>query len=415
VLGYSLKSTKEQVAVLTLASIGSKLIGTAIYPIISRLYTPEQFGDYSVFYSWLFILAPLTTLKYPVLIPIVKTKKEALDIVSLSAWISIIFCSLLIILKIATGFNYTFFPFLICSLFGASLYEVFVFWKTRMSNFGSLALLEISRSISGSLAQLLFGKFQVFINGLIAANVIHKAGLIPILFSSSRVSFFFKILSFKNTKNLFQLAKTKIDIPKFMLPSELMLVISNRAPVLIIVSLYDKSVAGHYGMAIMLVALPLRMVGNSINKVFYAKLKHYDSKDFSDLLRLKKFMKKLRFLLFSIGLVVFFIAFFSPVYIESVLGENWLDTGKYLRILSVPFALELSSIPFVGIFNFFNAEKTLFKLNILKLLIIGTAFILGILLSFEILLLLQVMSSFLVVYYMVYHIVLNRLIGVRVD
>ena len=398
-------------AILTLGSIASKIVATAIYPIISRLYTPEQFGDYSVFYSCLFILAPLATLKYPVLIPLVKTKEEVSDIISLSCWISIVFCSLLVVLKSIIGFRYEFFPFLIASLLGASLNEIFVFWKTRKSSFGTLAILEISRSTAGSLAQITFGKTQTFINGLVAANVVHKLGLLPLLWSRSKSAIFRKIFAIRNTRKLFFVAKNSIDVPKYMLPSELMLVISNRVPVLVLASIYGKSVAGFYGMAIMLLALPLRMLGNSMSKIVYSKLKHYDPSDLEDLVRLKDFINRFRLFLVLVGSVICFIAFFSPFYIEIILGKQWVSTGTYLRVLSVPFALEICCIPFVAIFNYFKAENKLFILNFIKVLLLTIIFVMAKYLLLKINSTLLLISGCLLFYYLIYIMFINKLLG----
>ena len=147
------------------------------------------------------------------------------------------FCSLLVVLKLFAGFHYDFFPFLIGSLLGASLNEIFVFWQTRKSNFGVLAVLEICRSTSGALAQITFGKTKVFLNGLVAANIVHKLGILPLIWSRLSTANIRRVISIRNTRNLFALAKSRKEVPMYMLPSERMLVASNRVPVLVLASI----------------------------------------------------------------------------------------------------------------------------------------------------------------------------------
>ena len=106
-------------------------------------------------------------------------------------------------------------------------------------------------------------------------------------------------------------------------------------------------------MAIMLLALPLRMLGNSMSKIVYSKLQHYDSDDLNGLVQFKQFVNRFRMFLVLVGLVICCIAYFSPYYIELILGEV-VEYWKIFKSLSFPFALEICCIPFVGIFNFFK-------------------------------------------------------------
>ena len=55
--------------VLLLGSGVARLIGIGVIPILTRIYTPEEYGVLAVYTSFVAILAPLLTLRYVQAIP----------------------------------------------------------------------------------------------------------------------------------------------------------------------------------------------------------------------------------------------------------------------------------------------------------------------------------------------------------
>ena len=61
----------------------AKLIGILATPIITRLYTPEDYGIYTVFMSIIAITGSIVTLRYSVTIPLAKEEKTADNLIKL--------------------------------------------------------------------------------------------------------------------------------------------------------------------------------------------------------------------------------------------------------------------------------------------------------------------------------------------
>src|SRR5690606_12731715 len=69
---------------LALGSGGARLIGLAAIPLLSRLYSPEDFGLLAVFSSMVLILAPLVSLRYVLALPLPRRDGTALNLLALS-------------------------------------------------------------------------------------------------------------------------------------------------------------------------------------------------------------------------------------------------------------------------------------------------------------------------------------------
>ena len=67
-------------------------------PILSRMYSPEDFGIAAVFVSLIFLLSVVASLRYELAIPLPKTERHADALVILSFIVQIIFAFILLIL-----------------------------------------------------------------------------------------------------------------------------------------------------------------------------------------------------------------------------------------------------------------------------------------------------------------------------
>jgi len=67
----------NNIAVVAGGNVTAKLIGIALTPIITRIYTPADYGVFNVFMSIVGITGSLATLRYAITIPIAGNEKIA--------------------------------------------------------------------------------------------------------------------------------------------------------------------------------------------------------------------------------------------------------------------------------------------------------------------------------------------------
>ena len=79
---------------LTLGTAISQGIPVILSPVLTRLFSPEDFGLYAIVTSITVIISALSTGKYETVIVIAEDKKDAVNLVSLSLFLSLLISGL---------------------------------------------------------------------------------------------------------------------------------------------------------------------------------------------------------------------------------------------------------------------------------------------------------------------------------
>ena len=140
-------------------------------PVITRLYTPTDFGMLAVFASVCVLCYPFCTLRYTLVIPLHTNEKVGIN--SLAACILILLINTFIL-----GIAFVLFHSPILSLFSSEsiddlwyfiplaffLYgisEVMSYYSTRYRNFSTIAKVSVLQKTVGASAKIVFGLFSI--------------------------------------------------------------------------------------------------------------------------------------------------------------------------------------------------------------------------------------------------------------
>ena len=123
----------------------SQIIPLAILPILTRLYSPEEFGTLALYIAFFSILSVVVTGRYEMAIMLPKKEKDAISLFQISFLFSFIFSiffllvilfnseSIMSFLKINSSVAWLYFlPF---SIFLAGLYQTYSYWLNRNKKF----------------------------------------------------------------------------------------------------------------------------------------------------------------------------------------------------------------------------------------------------------------------------------------
>lgn len=91
---YFKSEFNKNVTTLFTGTVIAQAIPIAISPILSRLYSPDEFGVWALYVSLVMFFSVFSTGRYQFAIMLPKEKKEAINILGLSFIILIIFCLL---------------------------------------------------------------------------------------------------------------------------------------------------------------------------------------------------------------------------------------------------------------------------------------------------------------------------------
>ena len=158
---------KKSLLTLMSGTIIAQLIPIAISPVLTRLYTPEDFGGFALFISIASIITVISSARYDQAIVLPKKDEEAFNLLILSCIITCVISVILFILIFLWGNHIAslfenksiknWFYLLPISVFLTGIYQNFNSWSIRKKYFKNLALNRITQSSLSGSSQLLIG------------------------------------------------------------------------------------------------------------------------------------------------------------------------------------------------------------------------------------------------------------------
>lgn len=352
----------KNVSVLASGSIIAQVISVLISPILSRLYSPEDYGLLAVFLSVLNILTVIMCFRYELAIVLPKSESDAISLVKLCLSIAVVLT--LILLPVSLIFpgeisgvlgnpriEY-WLPFLVLTIFITAVYNTLNFFLTRSQEFKTITKSKVYQSIGQSATSVGLGFYGMTSIGLILSAI---AGQIlsatTLAYSSLKRIFTFEGSDFKR---IFLLAKKFKEFPKVNMPLAIIDIFSLQIIVLLISNFFADEITGYYSFALRLLTIPSVLIGGAIGQVFYQRL--------SDMVNNKGDYKSLILqtwkTLFSISIVpLILIILFAPDIFALVFGERWRYSGNVSSILCIMYFFMFLTAPVSSIYLIFKQQK----------------------------------------------------------
>ncbi len=316
-----------------------------ITPILSRVFTPEDFGLYASFLAVTGILSIVATFRYELAILLPEKNKEAGQIFLLASLISLIIgCITLLIVPMVkdmpwvqelTKIDSSIIFFLVPA--GIILYDLTKtssYLANRNKHYKWLSYGRISGSFTTGGLGIVLGLFGWSAAGLVVGKVIGWiAESLVFLFPSRKA--IAKVIPETRWVNLKALAVRYRNFPKYSTPEGLLNTGFKQMPILLLTAWFSIDMAGFYSVAFMLLSKPLGMVSAAFGQVFFQQGASLDREDQGSLRKL--FKDNLKFLFFLAVIPCILIAIFAPPLFTFILGDNWEMTGIFVRWL-MPFS-----------------------------------------------------------------------------
>ena len=303
-------------------------------PILTRIYSPDNFGFLAIYLAIVGIISTISAGKYELAIILPKKENEALNLLSLSLFLNFfifIFNILLyIFLKIYFGSQISLiFMFIPFGIMIESLILTFNNYNLREKNFSYLSKSKILRSASVGCFQILFFYLGYMDLGLIFGILIGISLTLYYLILPFK-TIFNEIFNKVNKDSLITVAKKYINFPKYQAVSTFINALSQNSILLLLSFFYGSIIVGYYSLAHRLLKMPISLISDSIRQIFYkegADLLHND-KNIYDIYR------KTTIFLFLLAIPVITIAWnFLPILFMYIFGTEWIISGEYAQIL----------------------------------------------------------------------------------
>ena len=328
-------------------------------PLLTRLYTPDDFGELGFLVSIYSILAILFTFRYEQAIMLPEKDKDADKLFKSSLIISTIilfltYFILLIIFKYLNidetkyNKNILFLIPLISYLFAFN--QINIQYSNRYKNFKRTSTAKVLLFLSITTLQILFYFLYIGLNGLIIGQI--SGFVIIAIFWSYKNGI--KLDFYKINKKVIKILLKYKDFPKFVMPNSFLNTLSGNLPNLLIIVLFSKEYAGYYLLSHKIVMVPMSLITSSISQVFYQKA----SKGYAKKQNLYPLIKKLYLGQIKLGILPVLIAFvFAPYLFSIFFGEKWYQAGIYTRYLLPWLFMVFLNNPISGIINITNNQK----------------------------------------------------------
>ena len=329
--------TKNSATLLS-ASIIVQIIGLLVYPILTRLYAPEDFGLFNLFLSIAGVLSIFATAEFQYSIVLPKQEKTAVACFHLGIICSILVSFILFgILPFASTLTKWFnvpelsewFWAIPIFVFLSALWTLLSYWFTRHKQFGNVSRYQITQCVCNAGAKCGFG-FAGFLNGgLILSAIISPFIALGISISTTYKQSIKSLLHF-NTKECRTALSSYSNFPKYSLPRAFINYFSGNLPIMLLTPFFGLTEIGFWGMALTLAFTPIMLISNSLYHVLYQKIASEVQSQNSIITTIHLFLKNSFLIFVPLFVMLYFIL---PNLVSFLLGNGWEQTSLYIQIM----------------------------------------------------------------------------------
>lgn len=330
----------KNVAILFSGTAISQAIPIAVSPILTRIYTPDEFGLLAIYTACVTVLSVIATARFELAITLPDNHTDAANLVILTlkvcTLISLLFFIPIVLFgsDIATALGHErlapWLYLLPLSVITTSAFSTFQFWYNRLSDYKIIAMNRVKHSLLTAAAQVGCGLGQLsggLLIGSIIANLAFTSWVTQRLWQTHKIFF-----NQTDLQAQLRLAQRYSSHPKYIAPSQLIGVTAQQIPLLIISSVYSLTAVGFFSLAFRLVSLPTTLVASAIGDVYRQKIaEEYNQNGEFRATFLKTLIATATLALLP-SLILYAAA---PTLFALLFGESWRIAGEYAQILII--------------------------------------------------------------------------------
>jgi len=321
-------------------------------PILSRLYTPSDFGSFAVLSALIVTLGMVSALRLDQAIGLPAGAREAHSLVGIGLCSALGFAMVGTAVVGALGENVAsalhqphLMPWLWIVPAGGSVmssYLVLNQLAIRDRRFGTIGRRNFFQASSTVLVQVGAGAGGLRPGGLVLGFGLGQLfGALSLTSGSGLLSD--EARQGRSVARMTAAFSRYRRFPLLLAPSGLLNVLGLQLPVILIAYWYGSEVAGWLGMTQRVLALPVALLGTAVAQVYLAELTRAVRGDFDRARRL--FRRGTRTLLVIAVAMLLVLILLGPWLFSLVFGAEWHESGEYARALSLGLAGQMIASP----------------------------------------------------------------------
>lgn len=386
--GLSFKSGYvRNIATLMTGTALAQAIPIAISPILTRLYSPEDFGIFALYMAIVSIVSVAVTGRYEMAILLPKKDGDAFNIMVLAMGLSCTVSGLLFLLVVLFNQSLTellgmpglsrWLYWVPASTLLVGVYQSLNYWSNRKGHYRRLAVSRVTQSGSSAMVQLGGGYAGSGAAGLVGGQLIGQtlSGVVlgKLIYKDDRAEVG------KITKpRLVAMARKYSNFPKYLIAAHGINIASSQMPVIILGMLFNTATAGFYTLTQRVMGAPMSLIAGAIGDVFRQEASQSYIQQGNCKEIYQKTLKRLVLIAAPLSVLFFFVA---PGVFGFVFGPAWHVSGEYAQILTPVLFFGFVVSPLSSMFMIAEKQRVDLAWQVCFFIAVGGSFFIGMLFS----------------------------------
>lgn len=386
----------RNVFVLLTGSAGGQAVSILLSPVLTRLYTPEQFGVLSVYSATLTILVVIASLRYELALPLVRRERDALNLMAVClcilmlttaamGWAAFALTAELVQAvwpaPLADGQLSVYRGLLVMGYICLGGYYIALQLATRVGAFPAIARTRLAQGAVGPVSQIGLAFAAAGTPGLLIGSILGQSAGTWGLFGSvlSQARGWMRVLSWRR---MLLLARRYARFPLISSWAALIDAAGSSQLLYLLVTLtYSPHIAGFIFLVERVVSRPLAIVGTSILQVYMGEAGKIAVSDPARLYR--RFMQVVshQFLLALTWVLLANVA--GTLTFAIIFGPEWQEGVLYLRAMSIGYLAQAAVQPVFHTLQILEKQGLAAGWQIGRLLLTVAVFMAGVGLGLE--------------------------------
>ncbi len=364
---------------------GGKIMAQAIslvaYFVLTRLFSPDDYGLYNIFYSYIEVLIILSTCKYELASVVASDEREAAAVsrfaLRLNTIVSLTLLTAALVLWLTGALpgNFASLGWMVLLIpplvFFCGTSRIYCTLYNRFHRYAQIAISDNVGATSAAALKILFGLLGITPAGLPLGAVLGQA--------ASNINYRLHLGSLSLPATTIAESRTAArkhrNFPLFVATKDFMNSFSANLPFLWAAVYFDRAEVGLFGLALTFTIQPVSLLSSAFERVLYART----AEAVRDRRTVARTIFRFTLLLAAVAAAACVLAwFFAEPIFTFCFGERWQGSGIYVRSL-LPWAfIGLCSTSLMFVSNVFSTQRIELYFNIAMLLLRAAAIYIGI-------------------------------------
>ena len=356
-------------------------ISLAAYFVLTRLFSPDDYGLFNIFYSYIEVLIILSTCKYELASVVASDEREAAAVtrfaLRMNTIVSVVLLSVALVLWLTAALpgNFASLGWMVLLIppmvFFSGTSRIYSTIYNRFHRYAQIALSDNVGAGSGAVFKIVFGLLGMTHAGLPLGTVLGQA--------AANINYRLRLkglnLPTTTVAEGKDAARKHRNFPLYVAPKEFLNTFSANLPFLWAAAYFDRAEIGLFGLALTFTLQPVNILSSAFERVLYARTAEAVRKRRTIGGTIVKFLLLLAAVAAAVCAAAWFFA--EPVF-TFCFGNRWQGCGVYVQAL-LPWAfVGLCSASLMFVSNVFSTQRIELFFNIAMLLLRAIAIYIGI-------------------------------------